>query len=69
MSTRKKCENIRIPILKKSEYPTCMVDMLMFPETTNADYLERIHYGPNVPIKLVSTTVVEGRTIPEYYAL
>ncbi|KAK1388835.1 hypothetical protein POM88_017013 [Heracleum sosnowskyi] len=42
MSTTK-YESMKIPILKKSEYPTWKVKMLMYLEAMDPDYLDRIH--------------------------
>ena len=66
MST-KKYEHIRIPVLKKSEYTTLKVKMLMFLEATDPDFLDRINDGPHEPKKLVPAAVVDGITIPEHY--
>ena len=62
-----KYEHIRIPVLKKSEYTTWKVKMLMFQEATNPDFLDRIHDGPHEPKKLVPAAVVDGITVPEHY--
>ena len=40
-----KYEHIRIPILKKSDYSTWKVKMLMFLEATDPDYIDRINDG------------------------
>lgn len=64
-----KYESIRIPILKKAEYPTWRVKMLMFLEATDPDYIDRINEGQYKPTKLVPQTTVEGSVIPEHYAL
>ena len=66
MSTTK-YEHIRIPVLKKSDYSTWKVKMLMFLEATDADYIDRINDGPHEPIKLVPAAVVDGVTVPEHY--
>ena len=65
MST--KYENIRIPVLNKSEYTTWKVKILMFLEATDPDFLDRINDGPHEPKKLVSAAVVDGITVPEHY--
>ena len=66
MSTTK-YEHIRIPVLKKSEYSTWKVKMLMFLEATDPDFLDRIHDGPHEPKKLVPAAIVDGTTVPEHY--
>ena len=66
MSTTK-YEHIRIPVLKKSDYSTWKVKMLMFLEATDPDYIDRINDGPHEPRKLVPSAVVDGVTIPEHY--
>ena len=66
MSTTK-YEHIRIPVLKKSDYSTWKVKMLMFPEATDPNYIDRINDGPHEPRKLVPAAVVDGITIPEHY--
>ena len=60
-----KYESIKIPILKKTEYPTWKVKMLMHPEATDPDYLDVINDGPYMPTKLVPATP----TISEHYQL
>ncbi|KAL8125391.1 hypothetical protein AgCh_012907 [Apium graveolens] len=51
-----KYESIKIPILKKTEYPTWKVKMLMHLEATDPDYLSVINDGPFMPTKLVPAT-------------
>ena len=46
MSTTK-YEHIRIPVLKKSDYSTWKVKMLMFLEATDPDYIDKINDGPH----------------------
>ena len=48
-----KYEHIRVPILKKSKYTTWKVNMLMFLEATDPNFLDRINDGPHEPKKLV----------------
>ena len=64
-----KYESIKIPILKKSEYSTWKVKMMMFLEAADFDYLDRIHDGPYVPTKLVPQIITDGKTIPEHYVV
>ena len=66
MSTTK-YEHIRIPVLKKSDYSTWKVKMLIFLEATDPDYIDRINDGPHEPRKLVPAAVVDGITVPEHY--
>ena len=66
MSTTK-YEHIRIPVLKKSDYSTWKVKMLMFLEATDPDFIDRINDGPHEPKKLVPAAVVDGITVPEHY--
>lgn len=62
MSTSK-YESIKIHVLKKAEYSTWRVKMLMYLEATDPDYLDRINDGPYIPKRLVSQT----DTVPEHY--
>ncbi|KAK1359193.1 hypothetical protein POM88_043667 [Heracleum sosnowskyi] len=64
MSTTK-YESMKIPILKKSEYPTWRVKMLMYLEAMDPDYLDRIRDGPYIPTRIVERT----DTIPEHYVV
>ncbi|KAK1368041.1 hypothetical protein POM88_034133 [Heracleum sosnowskyi] len=64
MSTTK-YESMKIPILKKSEYPTWRVKMLMYLEAMDPDYLDRIRDGPYIPTKFVERT----DTVPEHYVV
>ncbi|KAK1374041.1 hypothetical protein POM88_030234 [Heracleum sosnowskyi] len=64
MSTTK-YESMKIPILKKSEYSTWKVKMLMYLEAMDPDYLDRIHNGPYVPTRFVERT----DTVPEHYVV
>ncbi|KAL8109912.1 hypothetical protein AgCh_025855 [Apium graveolens] len=60
-----KYESIKIPILKKDEYPTWKVKMLMHLEATDPDYLNVINDGPYMPTKLVPATP----TVAKHYQL
>ncbi|KAL8132682.1 hypothetical protein AgCh_008243 [Apium graveolens] len=51
-----KYESIKIPILRKAEYPTWKVKMLMHLEATDPDYLDVINDGPYKPTKSVPAT-------------
>ena len=62
MSTSK-YESIKIPVLKRTEYTTWRVRMLMYLEATDPSYLDRINEGPYIPKRLVSQT----ETVPEHY--
>ncbi|KAK1396741.1 hypothetical protein POM88_006604 [Heracleum sosnowskyi] len=64
MSTTK-YESMKIPILKKSEYSTWKVKMLMYLEAMDPDYLDRILDGPYVPTRFVERT----ETVPEHYVV
>ena len=66
MSTTK-YEHIRIPVLKKTDFSTWKIKMLMFLEATDPDYIDRINDGPHEPRKLVPSAVVDGVEIPEHY--
>ena len=48
-----KYDCIKIPILKKTEYPTQKLKMLMHLEATDPDYLDVINDGPHAQTKLV----------------
>ncbi|KAK1394057.1 hypothetical protein POM88_013113 [Heracleum sosnowskyi] len=64
MSTTK-YESMKIPILKKTKYPTLRVKMLMYLEVMDPDYLDRIRDGPYIPTRLVRQT----DTVPEHYVV
>ncbi|KAK1384550.1 hypothetical protein POM88_022285 [Heracleum sosnowskyi] len=64
MSTTK-YESMKIPILKKTEYPTWRVEMLMYLEAMNPEYLDRIRDGPYIPTRLVGQT----DTVPKQYVV
>ncbi|KAK1369394.1 hypothetical protein POM88_035486 [Heracleum sosnowskyi] len=64
MSTTK-YESMKIPILKKSEYSTWRVKMLMYLEAMDPDYLDRIRDGPYVPTRIIERT----DTVPEHYVV
>ena len=66
MSTTK-YEHVRIPVLKKTDFSTWKIKMLMFLEATDPDYIDRINDGPHEPRKLVPSAVVDGVEIPEHY--
>ena len=42
-------ESLRVPVLKESEYPIWKVRMVMFLESTDPEYLDRIYDGPHMP--------------------
>ncbi|KAK1388182.1 hypothetical protein POM88_016360 [Heracleum sosnowskyi] len=63
MSTTK-YESMKIPILKKSEYPTWKVKMLMY-LAMDPDYLDRIRDGPYIPTRIIERT----ETVPEHYVV
>ncbi|KAK1394768.1 hypothetical protein POM88_013824 [Heracleum sosnowskyi] len=56
---------MKIPILKKSEYPTWRVKMLMYLEAMDPDYLDRIRDGPYIPTRIIERT----ETVPEHYVV
>ena len=60
-----KYENFKIPVLKKTEYSTWRVKMLMYLEASNPDYIDRINDGPYLPRKIVPQTTTE----PERFVL
>ncbi|KAK1397404.1 hypothetical protein POM88_007267 [Heracleum sosnowskyi] len=64
MSTTK-YESMKIPILKKSEYLTWKVKMLMYLEAMDPDYLDRIRDGPYIPTRIIERT----ETVPEHYVV
>ena len=61
--SRNKYENFKIPILKKTEYSTWRVKMLMYLETSDPDYIDRINYGPYLSRKIVPKTTTEPEHI------
>ena len=61
-----KYESIKILILKKSGYSTWKVKMMMYLETSDSDYIDRIENGPYVPVKIVvETTNKPEHSIPK----
>ena len=54
-----KYENFKIPVLKKTEYSTWRVKMLMYLEASDPDYIDRINDGPYLPRKIVPQTATE----------
>ena len=69
MAKGNKYEGIRIPILKKTEYSTWRVKMLMFLEATDPDYIDTINDGPYIPTKLVGAYTENGKSVPEHYVM
>ena len=63
--SRSKYETVRVPVLKKDEYSTWKVKMLLALEATDVDYLDRIREGPIVPKKIVPAHQEEGVEIPD----
>ena len=45
-------ESLRVPVLRASEYPIWKVRMVMFLESTDPEYLDRIYDGPYMQTKL-----------------
>ena len=60
-----KYENFQIPVLKKTEYSTWRVKILIYLEASDPDYIDRINDGPYLPRKIVSQTPTE----PERFVL
>ena len=58
-----KYEGIKIPVLKKAYYLTWKVKMLLYLETADPDFIDRITNGPHVPKKRVPQ---EGTTLEHY---
>ncbi|KAK1357060.1 hypothetical protein POM88_050316 [Heracleum sosnowskyi] len=56
---------MKIPILKKSEYPTWKVKMLMYLEAMDPDYLDMIRDGPYIPTRIIERT----ETVPKHYVV
>ena len=54
-----KYENIRIHVLKKTEYLTWKVKMLMYLEASDPDYVDRVNDGSNLPKKIALQTSTE----------
>ena len=48
-----KYENFKIPVLKKTEYSTLRVKMLMYLIALDPDYIDRINDVPYLPRKIV----------------
>ncbi|KAK1394762.1 hypothetical protein POM88_013818 [Heracleum sosnowskyi] len=64
MSTTK-YESMKIPILKKSEYPAWRVKMMMYLEAMDPDYLDKIRDGPYIPTRIIERT----ETVFEHYVV
>ena len=60
-----KYENIRILVLKKTEYLTWKVKMLMYLEASDPNYVDRVNDGPYLPKKIVPQTSTE----PEHFVI
>ena len=60
-----KYENFKILVLKKTEYSTWRVKMLMYLEASDPDYIDRINDGPYLPRKIVPQTATE----PEHFII
>ena len=60
-----KYENIKILVLNKSEYLTWKVQMLMYLEASDPDYVDRVNDGPYLPKKIVPQTPTE----PEHFVI
>ncbi|XP_074377129.1 uncharacterized protein LOC141718651 [Apium graveolens] len=58
-----KYESMKIPILKKADYSTWKVKMLMFLESIDDSYVDIINDGPLYPEKVVPMTPTD----PEHY--
>ncbi|XP_074337357.1 uncharacterized protein LOC141674325 [Apium graveolens] len=61
--SRSKHESMKIPFLKKDDYLTWRVKMLIFLEAIDNAYVDIINHGPSYPEKVVPMTT----TIPELY--
>ena len=62
MSTNK-YESIIMPFLKKVEYSTWKVNILIYLEAPDPNYVDKIYDGPYIPKKLV----LEIEEVPEHY--
>ena len=60
-----KYENFKILVLKKTEYSTWRVNMLMYLEASDPDYIDRINDRPYLPRKIVPQTA----TKPEHFII
>lgn len=69
MSNSIKYECIRIPILKKTEYPTWRAKMLMFLKVIDPAYLDKINDGSYLPTKMMQPTIRDRQTIHKFYTL
>ncbi|KAK1379053.1 hypothetical protein POM88_025797 [Heracleum sosnowskyi] len=49
-------ETMKIPMLKKTEFSTWKVKMLMYLEASDPDYIDRISNGPFIPTEPVAAT-------------
>ncbi|XP_074351397.1 uncharacterized protein LOC141690502 [Apium graveolens] len=63
--SRLKYESVKIPILKKVDYSTWRVKMLMFLEAIDNSYVDIIKTGPPYSMKIVAMTA----DAPEHYAI
>ena len=56
-----KYENFKILVLKKTEYSSWRVKMLMYLEASDPDYIDKINDGPYLPRKIVPHTATEPK--------
>jgi hypothetical protein len=52
MSEKSQASSFRVPILKASEYPVWKERMIIFLDSVDPEYLDRIYDGPHMPTKL-----------------
>ena len=62
-----KYDSVRVPILRKNEYNTLRVKMMLALEATDVHFLDRITKGPIIPQKLIPAHHEGGVEIPEHY--
>ncbi|XP_074342073.1 uncharacterized protein LOC141679478 [Apium graveolens] len=63
MTSESKYESMKIPILKKTDYSTWKVNMVIFLESIDDAYVDIINYGPLYPEKVVAMTPI----VPVHY--
>ena len=52
MSEKSQASSFRVPTLKASEYPVWKERMIIFLDSVDPEYLDRIYDGPHKPTKL-----------------
>ena len=66
MSEKSQASSFRVPVLKASDYPVWKERMIIFLDSVDPEYLDRIYDGPHMPTKLsVAVADEPQRMIPK----